>query len=59
MIKKVFMGIFRNILPATFTNAFTYAQQIKILKDKLNEVIEYLNSLEVVEKEEGDDSNVE
>lgn len=55
MIRKVLYGTFKNILPATFNNSLTYCQQIKELQKKLNEVIEYLNSLEI--KEEGDDSN--
>lgn len=45
-------NVFNNITPATFQNSKTYLEQLRILKDKLNEVIEVVNMLssqEVVE----------
>lgn len=49
-MEKLKLPTFNNITPATFQDSKTYVEQIIILKDKLNEVIEYLNS-------QGGDSN--
>lgn len=49
-MEKLKLPTFNNITPATFQDSKTYLEQIIILKDKLNEVIEYLNS-------QGGDSN--
>ena len=49
-MEKMKLPTFNNITPATFQDSKTYVEQIIILKDKLNEVIEYLNS-------QGGDSN--
>ena len=46
--------IFNNILPATFKNSKTYYEQVRELKDKLNEVIEVVNQLAELHNEEGD-----
>ena len=43
-MEKLKLPTFNNITPATFQDSKTYVEQINILKDKLNEVIEYLNS---------------
>ena len=43
-MEKLKLPTFNNITPATFQDSKTYVEQIIILKDKLNEVIEYLNS---------------
>ena len=43
-MEKLKLPTFNNITPATFQDSKTYLEQIIILKDKLNEVIEYLNS---------------
>lgn len=49
-MEKLKLPTFNNITPATFQDSKTYLEQIIILKEKLNEVIEYLNS-------QGGDSN--
>ena len=47
MIEKRIITNFKNITPATFQNSYTYLQQLRVLKDKVNEIIDVLNSLEV------------
>lgn len=52
---KVF---FNNILPATFVDSYTYIEQIRILKNKLNETIGVVNELsEIVNQLQGGGSN--
>lgn len=49
---------FNNILPATFVDSYTYIEQIRILKNKLNETIEVVNELSsIVNQLQGGDSN--
>ena len=49
---------FNNILPATFVDSYTYIEQIRILKNKLNETIEVVNELyNIVNQLQGGDSN--
>ena len=42
-MEKLKYFVFNNILPATFRQSYTYIEQIRILKNKLNEVIEVVN----------------
>lgn len=44
-MKHLPYNVFNNILPATFQDSVTYLQQLRILKDKLNEVIEVVNQM--------------
>lgn len=48
---------FRNIVPATFENALTYLEQLHVLKDKINEIIDVVNS-GGVELQSGDGVNI-
>ena len=45
-MQKLPRFIFNNILPATFQESLTYLEQIRVLKNKLNEVIEVVNALQ-------------
>lgn len=45
-MQKLRQFFFNNILPATFQESKTYLEQIRVLKNKLNEVIEVVNSLQ-------------
>ena len=47
-------NVFNNITPATFQDSYTYIQQIRILKEKLNEVIEVVNQMNSQEVENND-----
>ena len=38
-------NIFNNITPATFQDSKTYLEQLRILRDKLNEVIDVVNAM--------------
>lgn len=38
-------NIFNNITPATFQDSKTYLEQLRILRDKLNEVIDVINAM--------------
>ena len=56
-MQKLTRFIFNNILPATFQESLTYLEQIRVLKNKLNEVIEVVNALqEEVNNLKGGDS---
>lgn len=47
-------NVFNNITPATFQDSKTYVEQLRILKDKLNEVIDVVNSMNSQEGSEND-----
>lgn len=44
-IKKALIGIFNNIIPATFQDSETYLEQQEIIKDKVNELVEVVNAI--------------
>lgn len=41
--KDYLVGVFNNILPATFQDSVTYLEQLILLRDKVNEIIEIIN----------------
>lgn len=43
--KDYLVGIFNNILPATFQDSVTYLEQLILLRDKVNEIIEIVNGI--------------
>ena len=46
MIKKeILTGIFNNILPATFQNSETYVEQLKVIVEKVNELVDGYNKI--------------
>lgn len=45
-MQKLRQFFFNNILPATFQESLTYLEQIRVLKNKLNETIEVVNALQ-------------
>lgn len=47
-------NVFNNITPATFQDSKTYVEQLRILRDKLNEVIDVVNSMNSQEGSEND-----
>lgn len=51
---KIPYNTFNNITAATFQDSYTYVQQIRILKEKLNEVIEVVNQMNSQEVENND-----
>lgn len=55
-MEKLKSFIFNNILPATFQESLTYLEQIRVLKNKLNETIEQVNKLtEIINTMNGGD----
>ena len=44
-IKKALIGIFNNIIPATFQDSETYLEQQEIIKDKVNELVDVVNAI--------------
>lgn len=44
-MEKLKLPIFNNITPATFQDSKTYVEQLRILRDKLNEVIDVVNQM--------------
>ena len=46
-MEKLKLPIFNNITPATFQDSKTYVEQLRILRDKLNEVIEKFPNLKI------------
>ena len=44
-IKKALIGIFNNIIPATFQDSETYLEQQEIIKDKVNELVDAVNAI--------------
>lgn len=44
-MEKLKNFVFNNILPATFQESLTYLEQIRVLRNKLNETIEQVNRL--------------
>lgn len=43
--KDYLVGIFNNILPATFQDSKTYLEQLILIRDKVNEIIEIVNEI--------------
>lgn len=43
--KDYLVGVFNNILPATFQDSVTYLEQLILLRDKVNEIIEIVNGI--------------
>lgn len=43
--KETLTGVFNNIIPATYQESFTYYEQLLLMRDKINEMIEVLNSI--------------
>lgn len=41
--KETLVGVFNNVLPATFQDSETYLEQLILMRNKLNEVIEVMN----------------
>ena len=44
-MEKLKLPIFNNITPATFQDSKTYVEQLRLLRDKLNEVIDVVNQM--------------
>lgn len=38
-------NVFNNITPASFQDSVSYLEQLRILRDKLNEVIDVVNTM--------------
>lgn len=47
-------NVFNNITPASFQDSKTYVEQLRILRDKLNEVIDVVNQMNSQEGTEND-----
>ena len=39
------VGVFSNILPATFVDSYTYIEQLKVIADVLNQTVEVVNAM--------------
>ena len=43
--KEILTGIFNNILPATFQDSVTYLEQLKLITEKVNELVDGYNKI--------------
>ena len=39
------VGVFKNILPATFVDSYTYIEQLKVIAEVLNQTVEVVNAI--------------